>query len=112
MAHQVGATSPSTLTQSVVVQNGWDTHTMGPNGKPLIKPATYSVTTQEWEASGRTVVSIPHVAWQGLIAPNAVGEKDEQKKTQNDVARFYGAAHQYIPAPFTFHALDTSGFGE
>jgi hypothetical protein len=34
------------------------------------------------------------------------------RRTQNDVARFYGAAHQYIPAPFTFHALDTSGFGE
>ena len=69
LAAQVGASRPSTIASTVEVQKGWDTTSKGANGNPRVKPATYSVTTREWEAKGRTVVSMPNVAWQGLVAP-------------------------------------------
>lgn len=109
VAKAVGG-APSTFTSSVTVV-GWDKHSRGPDKQPLTKPATYSVTTQEWEGNGRTLVSIPDVAWQGLIVPQEPGVLDpDTKQPKGDRERFFGSAHQTVPGLFPFHAIDTSGF--
>jgi hypothetical protein len=94
------------------VQEGWDTVAKDASGAPVLGPKDYSVTTQEWQGAtrARTLLSMPTVAWQGLVSPLPPGRLNDDKTPMNDQMRFYGAAHQYAPEYFVYHAIDNSGF--
>jgi hypothetical protein len=113
LADAVGDTSnPKPVPQRVTVQEGWDTVAKDASGAPVLGPKDYSVTTQEWQGAtrARTLLSMPTVAWQGLVSPLPPGRLNDDKTPMNDQMRFYGAAHQYAPEYFVYHAIDNSGF--
>ena len=93
----VGDQHPVTFPSKVIVQTGWDLHSKQANGNPATKPTSYDVTTQEWGTERCTLMSAPHVSWEGLVAPAKAGEQDEDHKTfLTDVDRFYGRVHHFI----------------
>ena len=98
------------VAQTVTVEKGWDLHSKDAKGAEVTRPAKYPVVTREWQGDGRTLLSAPHVAWQGLVDPEPVGRKGDDGQFINDVDRFYDWVHPFIPKFFTFHAIDKSGF--
>jgi hypothetical protein len=99
---------------SDVVAQSWDLHTRDSQHIPVTHDAHFPIATVEAHDSDtaptRSLISIPSVAWQGLIKPEPAGTTDDKHRAVGDVRRFYDVVHQVMVNFFLSHALAWSGF--